>query len=527
MGVFHAKPSSYVADQWIADADAPECYGCREPFTMSLRRHHCRCCGEVFCAECWGRAVTLPKEYAYDAPVKVCRVCESMFVGSLQFLRLPRRIVLTRHSRLPRVIGGDQEINSSFGGQNTTNSVSGRQLNNTRQSSCGSVVQTDRSFIVTGSSRCLDSQLNRQTSAVADYNCPPLSKSNMRTGSFEVFFVKLVQWRPFDHITHLQFSITLRAASGNDSSNFSFVNEAVNPDVRLCGGRVVAADEVRGYSQCGTPGGYQGAPISDVDEQPGRFRKKNKTHSNNNFHKNVAASPESMIWGLPLGSFRHVTYDFHEEGDYITLETTEESLRVQVADIFAPGDEGAKAVHDHRYKMTASGREIFDEIYQGSSRPLDGSSSDLDVDGGGGGADGVGGGGYPDLGFLSAFAAGNNTYSGRDAASSSSSHGDHTTKQKVAPKLSSNGGRNLRFNAEDVVQGGSSFAEAGDTLNSQNLATVTKGAARGLSKPLKGTRYVVNPEDTAKLFVELQELLKMARGRNCDGTSTNASSYRN
>jgi hypothetical protein len=37
---------------WIADDMRPTCQRCHEDFTVFTRRHHCRCCGEVFCRHC-------------------------------------------------------------------------------------------------------------------------------------------------------------------------------------------------------------------------------------------------------------------------------------------------------------------------------------------------------------------------------------------------------------------------------------------------------------------------------------------
>ena len=34
---------------WRHDRDAKECFGCKSKFTLILRKHHCRGCGEVFC----------------------------------------------------------------------------------------------------------------------------------------------------------------------------------------------------------------------------------------------------------------------------------------------------------------------------------------------------------------------------------------------------------------------------------------------------------------------------------------------
>ena len=189
MGTFNAKPSAYVAGQWIPDNQADECFGCQEEFTVTLRRHHCRCCGEVFCADCWGTQVNLPADYGYDGPVKLCTVCASMFEGSLRCLRMARRIVVTRHANLPH-----QLANNTATTPQGSSHVMGRELSSTLGG--GSVVQTDRSIIVTGSSRCLEAQLH-QTISQAATNTPPLCRDNMRKGAFEVFFLKLVHWRPF------------------------------------------------------------------------------------------------------------------------------------------------------------------------------------------------------------------------------------------------------------------------------------------------------------------------------------------
>mmetsp|Transcript_31206 Transcript_31206/g.93618 ORF Transcript_31206/g.93618 Transcript_31206/m.93618 type:complete len:764 (-) Transcript_31206:1462-3753(-) len=38
--------------QWVADAARMSCYCCGQRFTRTLRRHHCRFCGEVVCSRC-------------------------------------------------------------------------------------------------------------------------------------------------------------------------------------------------------------------------------------------------------------------------------------------------------------------------------------------------------------------------------------------------------------------------------------------------------------------------------------------
>ena len=37
---------------WVPDEQCSQCFQCQAPFTLSLRRHHCRACGLVFCYAC-------------------------------------------------------------------------------------------------------------------------------------------------------------------------------------------------------------------------------------------------------------------------------------------------------------------------------------------------------------------------------------------------------------------------------------------------------------------------------------------
>lgn len=55
---------------WVADNDRAACFHCEKAFTvLSVRRHHCRLCGEVFCdsTECWGGKAMLPPHLFVDA----------------------------------------------------------------------------------------------------------------------------------------------------------------------------------------------------------------------------------------------------------------------------------------------------------------------------------------------------------------------------------------------------------------------------------------------------------------------------
>lgn len=62
---------SKVAPEW-QDSDA--CMICSRMFTFLVRKHHCRACGGVFCAQHSCKSIELP-EFGINIPVRVCDNC--------------------------------------------------------------------------------------------------------------------------------------------------------------------------------------------------------------------------------------------------------------------------------------------------------------------------------------------------------------------------------------------------------------------------------------------------------------------
>ncbi|CAG0905096.1 unnamed protein product, partial [Cyprideis torosa] len=58
--------------KWADDSDVHHCQGCQKEFSLTFRKHHCRSCGQIFCAECSGKSATLP---SYKKPQRVCDTC--------------------------------------------------------------------------------------------------------------------------------------------------------------------------------------------------------------------------------------------------------------------------------------------------------------------------------------------------------------------------------------------------------------------------------------------------------------------
>ncbi|CAH1250841.1 PLEKHF1 [Branchiostoma lanceolatum] len=66
---------------WQPDEEANLCQRCLQTrFTLLERRHHCRSCGRVVCADCSNR-----KEVVHQKAVRVCNICAE----NLQNIRLP------------------------------------------------------------------------------------------------------------------------------------------------------------------------------------------------------------------------------------------------------------------------------------------------------------------------------------------------------------------------------------------------------------------------------------------------------
>ncbi|VDN02237.1 unnamed protein product [Thelazia callipaeda] len=61
---------------WIADKETLSCMICCVKFTVFIRRHHCRCCGRVLCANCTSQKATL---LYTNNPKKEHRVCDPCF----------------------------------------------------------------------------------------------------------------------------------------------------------------------------------------------------------------------------------------------------------------------------------------------------------------------------------------------------------------------------------------------------------------------------------------------------------------
>jgi hypothetical protein len=62
---------------WMADTTCATCYDCGKEFSFWIRRHHCRVCGQIFCATCSSHRLPGGK-YGFKEPyIRVCKFCHN------------------------------------------------------------------------------------------------------------------------------------------------------------------------------------------------------------------------------------------------------------------------------------------------------------------------------------------------------------------------------------------------------------------------------------------------------------------
>ncbi|KAH8835651.1 hypothetical protein DL96DRAFT_1575071 [Flagelloscypha sp. PMI_526] len=63
-------------DYWMDDENCKECYDCKSVFTTWRRKHHCRICGQIFCARC-ASSIIKGSRFGHDGMIRACNLCLS------------------------------------------------------------------------------------------------------------------------------------------------------------------------------------------------------------------------------------------------------------------------------------------------------------------------------------------------------------------------------------------------------------------------------------------------------------------
>ena len=62
------SPDEYILPRWQPDAEVTNCPICKHAFSFFYRKHHCRKCGRVVCANCSPHRITIPRQYTVNPP---------------------------------------------------------------------------------------------------------------------------------------------------------------------------------------------------------------------------------------------------------------------------------------------------------------------------------------------------------------------------------------------------------------------------------------------------------------------------
>lgn len=66
------KQSQSLTRKWAEDQEVQNCMSCGKGFSVTVRKHHCRHCGNIFCNECSAKNALTPSS---KKPVRVCETC--------------------------------------------------------------------------------------------------------------------------------------------------------------------------------------------------------------------------------------------------------------------------------------------------------------------------------------------------------------------------------------------------------------------------------------------------------------------
>lgn len=70
-------------DVWVDDAMVTHCLKCGTPFNVIIRKHHCRACGNIFCATCTSNTMMIP-DFIVDKPSPADYWNPSHYIKSLK-----------------------------------------------------------------------------------------------------------------------------------------------------------------------------------------------------------------------------------------------------------------------------------------------------------------------------------------------------------------------------------------------------------------------------------------------------------
>ncbi|XP_065194738.1 uncharacterized protein ZK632.12-like [Sycon ciliatum] len=90
--------------RWEHEDDVAECRACSKKFTTGVKKHHCRQCGKIFCAECSSKSV---QTSSGTRPLRVCSHCHALITSESPVLLLSETNSAAAAASQPAVVAAD------------------------------------------------------------------------------------------------------------------------------------------------------------------------------------------------------------------------------------------------------------------------------------------------------------------------------------------------------------------------------------------------------------------------------------
>jgi len=74
--VLEVELKSKIEERWVKDEEVKTCTNCQELFSLTLRKHHCRLCGHIYCHACSNRWI---KTQHSRKRIRACNVCADVY----------------------------------------------------------------------------------------------------------------------------------------------------------------------------------------------------------------------------------------------------------------------------------------------------------------------------------------------------------------------------------------------------------------------------------------------------------------
>ncbi|XP_049532953.1 uncharacterized protein LOC125949700 isoform X2 [Anopheles darlingi] len=132
---------------WVPDHAVTRCTSCQMEFTLCRRKHHCRSCGQIFCAECSEYTAHLPDERLYQ-PVRLCGPCYQR-ISTITMATTSNNVPTVQH-QYPSSSSCAASANQTHGGGTNSNSGGAATTSSMSIANGGSAFHTQRMLLPGG-----------------------------------------------------------------------------------------------------------------------------------------------------------------------------------------------------------------------------------------------------------------------------------------------------------------------------------------------------------------------------------------